>query len=245
MEPNTLSSVLNTIAQCAAALAALIGFFGLWRLERVHEQIMVTDRSIKAREKELTELNSPSLGSPFFRTDSRGPPYIEQRSRLERRLKVAREHSESLRTDQRRLMTVLVCFLLGTLAFLAVAIVCLAFTEELCTWVWPMRVFIVVAGLWLGGAPAYIVLHAAGHGKAMQQHWAHLRYHIRRPWRRIRTWRGRALIVDQLRGQWSRLHRGEGALIREQVQRLERVIKRAETRRLQSQWRRQRRKSPP
>jgi hypothetical protein len=28
----------NTIAQCAAALAALIGFQGMWRLDRLHDE---------------------------------------------------------------------------------------------------------------------------------------------------------------------------------------------------------------
>ena len=48
MEPNTLSSALNTIAQCAAALAALIGFFGLWRLERLQERMKAADRAVDA-----------------------------------------------------------------------------------------------------------------------------------------------------------------------------------------------------
>jgi hypothetical protein len=121
-----------------------------------------------------------------------------------------------------------------------------------------MRAFIVVASLWLGGAPAYVVLHAAGRRRAMQEGWSRLRYHIRRPWRRIRrTWRGRAPIVERLRNQWLRLRRGAGAPIRELVQRLERVIEHAGTRLrtwhgptqiaewLQSQWRRRHRRSPP
>ena len=35
MDPTALYYALNTIAQCAAALAALIGFLGLWRLDRL------------------------------------------------------------------------------------------------------------------------------------------------------------------------------------------------------------------
>jgi pheromone shutdown protein TraB len=39
MDVNTLNYVLSTIAQCAAALAALIGFLGMWRVDRLREQI--------------------------------------------------------------------------------------------------------------------------------------------------------------------------------------------------------------
>jgi hypothetical protein len=35
MDPTALYYALSTIAQCAAALAALIGFLGLWRLDRL------------------------------------------------------------------------------------------------------------------------------------------------------------------------------------------------------------------
>jgi hypothetical protein len=35
MDPNALYYALSTIAQCAAALAALIGFLGMWRLDRL------------------------------------------------------------------------------------------------------------------------------------------------------------------------------------------------------------------
>jgi hypothetical protein len=38
MTDTTLYYALSTIAQCAAALAALIGFFGLWQLDRLQEQ---------------------------------------------------------------------------------------------------------------------------------------------------------------------------------------------------------------
>jgi hypothetical protein len=38
MDPNALYAALNTVAQCAAALAALIGFLGLWRLDRLRDE---------------------------------------------------------------------------------------------------------------------------------------------------------------------------------------------------------------
>jgi hypothetical protein len=38
MDPTALYYALSTIAQCAAALAALIGFLGLWRLDRLRAE---------------------------------------------------------------------------------------------------------------------------------------------------------------------------------------------------------------
>jgi hypothetical protein len=38
MDPNALYVALNTVAQCAAALAALIGFLGLRRLDRLRAE---------------------------------------------------------------------------------------------------------------------------------------------------------------------------------------------------------------
>jgi ABC-type transport system involved in cytochrome c biogenesis permease component len=39
LDATWLYYALSTVAQCAAALAALIGFFGLWRQDRLREQI--------------------------------------------------------------------------------------------------------------------------------------------------------------------------------------------------------------
>jgi hypothetical protein len=38
MDPTALYYALSTVAQCAAALAALLGFLGLWRLEQLREE---------------------------------------------------------------------------------------------------------------------------------------------------------------------------------------------------------------
>jgi hypothetical protein len=40
MSDTALYYALSTIAQCAAALAALIGFLVLWRLDRLREEQM-------------------------------------------------------------------------------------------------------------------------------------------------------------------------------------------------------------
>lgn len=38
MTDTALSYALGTIVQCAVALAALIGFFGVWRLDRLRDK---------------------------------------------------------------------------------------------------------------------------------------------------------------------------------------------------------------
>lgn len=55
MDPNTpYYYALSTIAQCAAALAALIGFFGVWRLDRLRDE----DTQIEQPLRELILLPS-------------------------------------------------------------------------------------------------------------------------------------------------------------------------------------------
>jgi len=38
MDPTAVYYALSTVAQCAAALAALIGFLGMWRVDRLREE---------------------------------------------------------------------------------------------------------------------------------------------------------------------------------------------------------------
>jgi cell division protein FtsB len=251
MDGTWLYYALSTMAQCAAALAALIGFFGLWRQDRLRERREAVDQDIERLNKERHDLIFRHLAP-----DARDRAYSEQLSRFDQRIQQATTHRTEVRAQQQQLMDVLVRFLVGTLAVLAIAIVGLAFAEGLYTWVWPMRVFIIAAGFWLGGAPAYVILHAAGRARVMQQWWLRLAYPIRRRWGRVKMWRGSGLIGERLRGQWLRLRRGVGAPIRERVQPLERVIGHAGTRLrtshgpaqvagwLQSQWRRLHRKGP-
>jgi hypothetical protein len=203
MNATWLYYALRTIAQCAAALAALIGFFGLWRQDRLRERWDAVDQDIERLNKERGDLIFRHLAA-----DARDRAYLERLSRFDQRIQQATTHRTEGRAEQQRLMDVLVRFLAGTLALFATAIVGLAFAAKLHTWVWPMRVFIVVASLWLGGAPAYVILHAAGRARGMQQRWLRLAYPIRRRWRRVKMWRGSGLIGERLQGQWLRLRRG-------------------------------------
>lgn len=197
MTDTALYYALSTIAQCAAALAALIGFFGLWRQDRLWERMNAIDLAIDTLHKERT-----SLIAAHLMTASRNRTYLEQLSRLDQRLQEANRHRTDVQAEQQRLMDVLVRFLIGTLVLLAVGIVGLAFAEGLHTWVWPMRAFIVVASLWLGGAPAYVVLHAAGRARAVHQRWSRIRYQTQYFWRSVRTWPGRMQILKRMWGRW-------------------------------------------
>jgi hypothetical protein len=58
MDPTHLLYALSTIAQCAAALAALIGFLGLWQLDRLREQ---TARLIGYPKDDPTNTRLPQL----------------------------------------------------------------------------------------------------------------------------------------------------------------------------------------
>jgi hypothetical protein len=197
MTENALLYALSTIAQSAAALAALIGFFGLWWQDRLRDRMNAVGRDTDTLNKDHMNLIRMGLAP-----DSRSRAYLEELSRIEQRLQEAKRHRTDVQATQQRLMDVLVCFPIGTLLLLAVAIIGLAFVEELHTWRWPMRGFIGVASLWLGGAPVYLVLQAAGRGRAMQQPWSHLRYQLWRVWRRRQMWPGSDLIVERLRGKW-------------------------------------------
>jgi hypothetical protein len=46
-EPRWLYYAFSTIAQCAAALVALIGFLGLWRMDRLREERDQTERDLR------------------------------------------------------------------------------------------------------------------------------------------------------------------------------------------------------
>jgi hypothetical protein len=48
MDPTALYYALSTIAQCAAALAALIGFLGIWRLERLRDEVHEVEENLAA-----------------------------------------------------------------------------------------------------------------------------------------------------------------------------------------------------
>lgn len=166
MTEHGLYYALSTIAQCAAALAALIGFLGMWRLDR-----------FKDEENQVKQ----TLKDPMIQTGGSSVDIARlTRARVLERAQQS-EHPDIKRTfarlnelpgEQQQLMDTLVDFLIGTLVVLVVAIVVLVFADALYTCVWTMRVVSILAGLWLGGAPVYVIVQAAGGPQAMRQHWA-------------------------------------------------------------------------
>jgi amino acid transporter len=132
MDPTALYYALSTIAQCAAALAALIGFFGLWRLDRMREE----ERRIVETQSKLRE---------------RGHTPAPINERLSTR-------SAALSTQQWWLMLGLSVFLAVTLmGILTPALVGLIFLKELLAWAWTPRL-LYAASAWLGVAPTFMVI---------------------------------------------------------------------------------------
>jgi hypothetical protein len=204
-DATTLYYVFSTIAQCAAALAALIGFLGLWRLDRLREALAQAGQSLRSVTRMryidgVDPFNSIDLLVQNARRIIDHPEPDEQGSQP--LVRAAYEHWLALGSEQQRLMDALVDFLPGTLVVLVVAIVFLAFADGLYTRIWLMRVVGILAGLWLGSAPAYVVFQAAGGTQAMRQHGARRADQLRRLWTRDRTWRGLALISERLQALW-------------------------------------------
>jgi hypothetical protein len=135
VDQNALYYALSTIAQCAAALAALIGFLGLWRLDRLREE----QRLIVHTESDLRQKgHTPD-------------PIAESLS----------TRSDTLSTQQWWLMLVLSVFLAVTLVgILTPALLGFIFFKELLAWAWTPWL-LGVASTWLGVAPAYLVISIA------------------------------------------------------------------------------------
>jgi hypothetical protein len=143
-DATTLYYVFSTIAQCAAALAALIGFLGLWRLDRLREARAQAQLSLRAvtpmvymdgidGHRDIREEIDPSNSlDPLVQNARRiiGHPEPDEQG-SQPLVRDAYEHWLAIWREQQRLMDALVDFLFGTLAILAVAIVFLVFADAL------------------------------------------------------------------------------------------------------------------
>jgi hypothetical protein len=201
-DETALYYALSTIAQCAAALAALLGFFGLQALERLRHEEDHAARRLRAlllhapaREAEDASSRAGLIHTVHYRV-----AHPESSAQLNTGVNIVLQTGVKdleTRIDKRqRLMDVLVIFLLGTLAVLVIAIGLIPFAEALYPWVWTMRVCIMGLSLWLGVAPAYVVFQAAGVVPMWQ-----------RAWSRVRHWHGPALVAARLRDRWRRQQR--------------------------------------
>jgi hypothetical protein len=215
-DETALYYALSTIAQCAAALAALLGFFGLQALERLRQEEDQAERRLR----ELFLHGPPYYSESTFSSSSRegltsavrhklsDPDSLARMDKItDRFLGIMVEDLETIADKRQQLMDVLVIFLLGTLAVLVIAIGLIPFAEALYPWVWTMRVCITGLSLWLGVAPAYVVLQAAGGTHVFTEYWARWVIQVQHVWTRARQWDGPALIVERLQGAWRRQRR--------------------------------------
>jgi len=174
MDPNALYSALNTIAQCAAALAALIGFLGLWQLDWLRrEQEQVKQHLQQLLSPTFTTGEKAQMDDPTFLVEAAEQLLAGQRKSygeglgftlgtedIQPMVRSALARWNALPIEQQRLMRVLSVFLVVTLACILPAIVGIVHAEWLKTWPWtPWLLY--MAGAWLTGAPAYVVWQAA------------------------------------------------------------------------------------
>jgi hypothetical protein len=179
MDPTALYYALSTIAQCAAALAALIGFLGMWRLDRLRDEEKQLDlqlRELMSRTTRLTgQTQRPSDDRPDLNrvpqwqldraieaviTDPRAG--VEQQIKPE--LEATRQRGRHLPDEQQQLISALQRFLRRTLIILAFAIIGLAFADAINAWVGTAliaRLLIVLAGCCLGRDTYTVVREAA------------------------------------------------------------------------------------
>jgi len=170
MDPTALYYALSTIAQCAAALAALIGFLGLWRLDRLRAEreqalqlIYRRPYSILGADQEIAR-----LGEEFFVQNAEA--YVRE---LEQalgadgpaglKLKQATARWRAIPGEQRQLMDVLQRFLRRTLVILALAISGLVVADALYAWVltrWLARLLVLLAAYRLWRDTAAVVREA-------------------------------------------------------------------------------------
>lgn len=165
LDPNILFNAFSTLADVAAALAALIGFFGLWRLDRLREQQHRREETQRDIQRDIADFRQRQFAdstASYLRTMRGEPPaspltFPDEEQRLDQRLNLNRRYQEALQGEQRRLRRALWRFLLGTFAILAIAIASLTFVDVLCGWAWTARLLIIMAGVCLGIGPASVI----------------------------------------------------------------------------------------
>ena len=181
MDPTALYYALSTIAQCAAALAALIGFLGLWRLDRLRDEERRAEDEVIGTVLRLVNRHQDEIqrfGRAFFLQKARDlvteprpatepgweihhPPTGEQIIKSTLR-PILRRYDAHLGAQQ-RLMCTLSRFLRRTLVILALAIIALAVARALSAWVltrWMLWVLIILASVSLYRSTASVVHEA-------------------------------------------------------------------------------------
>jgi hypothetical protein len=170
MDPTALYYALSTIAQCAAALAALIGFLGLWRLDRLRAEREQALQLIYRRPYSNlgADQEIARLGEEFFVQNAEAYVRELERARADDapaglKLKQATARWRAIPGEQRQLMDVLQRFLRRTLVILALAISGLVLADALYAWVltrWLTRLLVVLAAYRLWRDTAAVVREA-------------------------------------------------------------------------------------
>jgi hypothetical protein len=168
MTDTGLYYALSTIAQCAAALAVLIGFLGLWQLDRLRGEDDQLERRIQTLVININGFQHDAiarLGRAYFIQEAWKKVKALRDSGEKQTEPPALERWvirwEDLPSKQRRLLYVLIGFLMVTLVIILVpAIIGLSYVKPLenLAWTpWPLY----VASAWLAGAPVWVVWQAA------------------------------------------------------------------------------------
>jgi hypothetical protein len=170
MTDTALYYAFSTIAQCAAALAAIIGAFGLWRLSHLREldhedagqERQIKSELVRARVQREYEQEKEAMGAVATEVEQSPPSTAALHERgLELRLTSIDVHRHFIMAEWRWLTKLLAAFLLETLVILVLAIGGLAFVNTLHAWVWTMRAGIILASFGLAIGPAVVVWNAA------------------------------------------------------------------------------------
>ena len=170
MDPTWLYYALSTIAQCAAALAALIGFLGLWRLDRLkqeRDQVPGDVPRVVCRPTRVNlRVNAPHIDAIVH--DAEGPSLLTRamtkKERAHLRSNTTLSRWRTIPREQQRFMGVLQRFLRKTLVILALAIIGLVLANMLNAWVvtrWLLRLLIVLAGVPMWRDTASVMREAA------------------------------------------------------------------------------------
>jgi hypothetical protein len=146
MDSTALYYALSTIAQCAAALAALIGFLGLWRLDRLREEARQIEPQLRELMSRTGRLTPTVQRVPGERPDLHRIPRWELNRRIDDvianpqtgieqevqpALQATRQRGRHLPGEQQRLLRVLRIFLGVTLIILLAAIVGFLFVDQI------------------------------------------------------------------------------------------------------------------
>jgi hypothetical protein len=159
MNVDTLSAALGALAQVAGTLAALIGFLGLWRLDRLKQEREQVERDLRGllisprfnvqelmtfpTERILQEAQTIA-GAPLETLS-----LTDQRNNQARLQEILRRWY-TLPGKQQQLMWVLQRFLRRALVILVLAIICLTIIDWLSAWVvtrWLLWLLIMLAGI--------------------------------------------------------------------------------------------------